>query len=54
MCVKNIELDKDDLDEDIGLYWSNLSAFDQKLWYACETYKHNVLKIHTLKKESFN
>jgi hypothetical protein len=36
----------------MGTYWSNLSAFDQKLWYACETYKRKVLNIKTISDES--
>jgi len=36
----------------LGTFWSNLSAFDQKLWYACETYKRKVLNIRTISDEN--
>jgi hypothetical protein len=51
-CSKNHALSGLDVDEKLGTYWSNLSAYDQKLWYACETYKRNVLKIKTISDEN--
>lgn len=39
-------------DENLGHFWSNLSAFDQKLWYTTEVYQRNKLKIKTITDES--
>lgn len=52
-CLKVHALSGLDVDEKLGTYWSNLSAYDQKLWYACETYKRNVLNIKTISDESY-
>jgi hypothetical protein len=44
--------EEQDIDENLGQFWSNLSAFDQKLWYTNEVYQRNVLKIKTISDES--
>lgn len=36
----------------LGEFWSNLSAYDQKLWYATEVYQRNKLQIKTITDES--
>ena len=36
------------INEKLGSFWTNLSAYDQKLWYTKEVYQRSALKLKSL------